>query len=489
MILNRDELTHFEGDRSSRLVLKALEVAVDSVMPSALVRHAVKFNKKLLVRDIHGRVIMLPKFERVYVVGAGKASAGMAEALHSIFQYKAAESAITVPYGSKAKIRGVTVTKASHPVPDSSGLEGTKEILNILKKPRQGDLVFVLVSGGGSALMPLPAPGVSLAEKQRITNNLLRSGATIHEINVVRKHLSVVKGGQLLRHIDSSCTVVSLILSDVLGDDLGVIASGPTYPDKSTFSDALKIIKKYYIKGPNATVEHIIRGAKGEIEETPKPHDPIFSKVHNVLIGNNSIACRNAVRYLKKRGVQATYLGSDFDGEARDFGAYFARITSDVGNKPFAIVAGGETTVKLNKSKNGVGGRNQEAALACLMKLRRHEVAVAFMGTDGIDGNSDAAGALVSSKTISSAKRMRLEKYLNMHDSYHAFKKLHSLIFTGYTGTNVNDIAIACGPLTNSSLTRREIRQLEVTFLKDANKYLGKQHSGYLDRGSPSTYA
>lgn len=476
MILNRDELTHFVGDRSSRLVLAALEVAVDSVMPSTLVRHAVKFNKKFSVRDIHGRVIRLPKFDRVYVVGAGKASAGMAEALCSIFHYKAAESAITVPYGSNAKIKGVTVTKASHPVPDSSGLEGTKKILNVLKKPREGDLIFVLISGGGSALMPLPAPGVSLAEKQRITSNLLSSGATVHEINAVRKHLSAVKGGQLLRHIDSSCTVVSLILSDVLGDDLGVIASGPTCPDRSTFSDALKIIKKYYIKGPGATIEHIIRGAKGEIEETPKPHDPIFSKVHNVLIGNNSIACTNAARYLKKRGVQTAYLGSEFDGEARDFGAYFARITSDLGNKPFAIVAGGETTVKLNKSKNGVGGRNQEAALACLMKLRRH-VTVAFMGTDGIDGNSDAAGVLVSSKTISFATRMHLEKYLNLHDSYHAFKKLHSLIFTGYTGTNVGDIAIACGPLTNGSLTRREIHQLEVTLLKDAKKYLGKQHS------------
>ena len=444
LIINRNELTRFEGNRASRLVLDALEVAVDSVMPSVLVSRAVKFNKTLLVRDIHRRVIKLPKFDRVYVVGAGKATGGMAEALRSILQDKIADGAITVPYAINRNIKGISVTKASHPLPDMSGVKGTRKILNVLKKARQNDLVFVLISGGGSALMPLPTLGVSLAEKQLITNQLLRSGASIHELNAVRKHLSAVKGGQLLRHIDSSCIVVSLILSDVVGDDFGVIASGPTCPDYSSFADALQIIEKYDIKNSRATVEYIVKGVKGEIEETPKPNDPIFSKVHNILIGNNSIACTNATSYLKKHGVRAINMGSGFEGEARDFGAYLARITTNLGSKPFAIVAGGETTVKLNKSKNGVGGRNQEAALACVVKLRRHDVAVAFMGTDGIDGNSDAAGALVSPKSISLVTRIHLKQYLNNHDSYHAFKKLNSLIFTGQTGTNVNDIAIIC---------------------------------------------
>lgn len=444
MIINRGELTRFHSDRSSRLALAALEAAVDSVRPSVLVGRAVKFNNKLSVRDIHDRIIRLRKFDRVYVVGAGKATAGMADALCSILRGRVAGGAITVPYGSKAKIKGISVAQASHPVPDLSGAEGTKKILSVLKKAREGDLVFVLISGGGSALMPLPAPGVSLADKQRMTDLLLRSGASIHEINTVRKHLSAVKGGQLLRHIDSSCAVVSLVLSDVVGDDPGVIASGPTCPDRSTFADALKIIKKYRIKGPDAALEHIARGARSEIEETPKPRDPIFSRVRNILIGSNSIACANAASYLKKRGVKAVQLGSEFDGEARDFGVFLARLASDLGDKPFAIVAGGETTVRLSRSKNGVGGRNQEAALACMMKLRRHGVAAAFMGTDGIDGNSDAAGALVSQKTISLAAKIDLKKYLDSHNSYHAFKKLHSLIFTGYTGTNVNDVAIIC---------------------------------------------
>jgi glycerate-2-kinase len=444
LIVNHRELARFHSDKSSRLVLAALEAAVESVKPEDLVKRAVKFDRELLVRDIHGKAIRLRKFERIYVVGAGKAAAGMAGALRSILRGRIAGGAITVPYGVKAEIRGIPVTRASHPVPDRSGIEGTKKILTVLNKTKQGDLVFVLISGGGSALMPLPALGVSLADKQKMTNMLLRSGASIHEMNAVRKHLSAVKGGQLLRHIDSSCTIVSLILSDVVGDNLEVIASGPTYPDRSTFKDAIKILKKYSIKNPEAALAHIARGANREIEETPKLHDPIFSRVHNMLIGNNSIACASAVSHLKKCGVQAVHLGSEFDGEAKDFGTFLSSLASDLGSKPFAMVAGGETTVRLSRSENGTGGRSQEAALACMMKLRRNDVALACMGTDGIDGNSDAAGALVSPKTIALAKKLDLKKYLDSHDSYHAFKKLRSLIFTGYTGTNVNDIAIIC---------------------------------------------
>jgi glycerate-2-kinase len=319
---------------------------------------------------------------------------------------------------------------------------GMKKIIDVLGKAGQGDLVFVLISGGGSALMPMPAPGVSLHDKQRITNLLLGSGASIHEVNVVRKHLSSIKGGQLLRHVNRSCTVVSLILSDVTGDDVAAIASGPTCPDNSTFEDAQKILKKYCIKSPGTVDRHISKGARGEISDTPKPGDPVFSSVHNMVIGNNAVACKSAVDYLKQRGLRAVHIGSGFDGEARDFGRFLARLSSDLAGAPFAIVAGGETTVRLDRSRNGIGGRNQEAALACAMELGQ-DVTAAFIGTDGIDGNSKAAGALVSPKATLLAKKMDLQKYLDRHDSYHALKKMHSLIFTGYTGTNVNDIAIA----------------------------------------------
>jgi glycerate 2-kinase len=444
LIVNRHKLERFHSDRSSRLILSTLEVAIDSVRPEPLVKHAVKLsNRQLTLRDIYGKVARLREFDRVYVVGAGKAAAGMAYALCSILHNRVAAGAITVPYGTRANIKGVLVTQASHPIPDRAGIKGTRNILSILKKADQTDIVIVLISGGGSALMPLPASGVSLADKQKITGSLLRSGASIHEINAVRKHLSAVKGGQLLRHVNKSCAVVSLILSDVIGDDLGMIASGPTYPDSSTFGDALRILRKYRIKIPEGAAQFIAKGIKGKIEETPKPHDQVFSRIHNMLIGNNAIACKAATVYLKKHGVKAVHLGSEFDGEAKEFGAFLARLTLNFGRKQhFAIVAGGETTVRLNRRKNGLGGRNQEAALACLAKLDRQDVVVGCMSTDGIDGNSDAAGGLVSPKTIVLAKKMDLQKYLDMHDSYHALKKLRSLIFTGYTGTNVNDISI-----------------------------------------------
>jgi glycerate 2-kinase len=442
-------LERFHKSKSSSLILSTLAAAIDSVKPVPLIKRAVKFsNSKLTVRDIYGNVAKLGEFDRVYIVGAGKATLGMACAVCSVLENKVAAGAITVPYGTKAKeIKRVLVNEASHPIPDKAGLKGTRNILSILRKADQNDLVIFLISGGGSALMPLPAPGISLADKQKITSTLLRSGASIHEINAVRKHLSAVKGGQLLRHVNESCALLSLILSDVIGDDLGMIASGPTCPDSSTFTDALNILRKYRIEAPVAAIQYVAKGAKSKIEETPKPQDELFSRIHNVLIGNNTMACKAAVGYLKKRGMQAVNLGSEFDGEAKEFGAFLAQRALGLGCKRLAIVAGGETTVKLGRRKNGAGGRNQEVALSCLAELDRNDVAIGCIGTDGIDGNSDAAGALVSPKTLMLAKKMDLEKYLKMHDSYHAFKKLNSLIFTGFTGTNVNDIAVVCPEL------------------------------------------
>ena len=450
LIANRSELDRSHNDSSVQLILSALEAAVSSVDPAALVSRAVKFDgDKLAVRDIYGNKIKLHDFNRAYVAGAGKAAAGMAGAICSMLRDRVAAGAMTVPRGTKFENAGIiSVTEASHPIPDKAGVQGAKNIAGVLEKAGEGDLVFVLISGGGSALMPLPAPGVSLQDKQRMTNSLLRSGASIHEMNAVRKHLSAIKGGQMLRHVNRSCTVVSLVISDVIDDDLGAIASGPTHPDRSTFKDALQIVKKYrLVSNSDPAVRHIVRGAKGEVEETPKPGDPIFANVHNMVIGNNAIACTSAVDYLRQSGLQALHLGSRFDGEAQDFGRFLARLASDLGRSsvPFAVVAGGETTVKMGRAKSGRGGRNQEAALACAIELdRRDVVTIACMGTDGVDGNSDAAGAIVSPKTIL-LKKAEMRKSLAGHDSYHALKKMNSLIFTGRTGTNVNDIAIIVG--------------------------------------------
>ncbi len=440
MIKNRAALEKFHGKESS-LVLAALAAAIKSVDPRDIVRKSLSFrNGALVVRDIAGKSFKIEKFADVYIVGAGKASAAMAESAAEVLKGRIAGGAITVPRGTKASVGEISLTYASHPVPDSQGMRGAKKIVSVLEESKPDDLIIVVVSGGGSALMPLPAKGLTLKDKQEATTALLASGATIHEINTVRKHLSSVKGGQLVRHTRSR--VLSLVLSDVIGDDLAVIASGLTFPDSSTFSDAWQVIERYGITKKRAA-RHIARGARRLIEETPKPGDPVFARVTNVLVGNNTVACRAAVSYLRQKKVHAEYLGSGFDGQARNFGVFMARLVGDIGSRsPFALVAGGETTVRL-RGKSGTGGRNQEAALA--FALEHTKATAAFMGTDGIDGNSDAAGAIVSEKSVALAQKVDARAFLARHDSYHALKKMNSLILTGHTGTNVNDIAIIYG--------------------------------------------
>lgn len=441
MIKNRADLERFHG-RQSSLVLSALEAAIKSVDPGALVKKSLTFaDGTLVARGIKGENIRIGRFDDAYVVGAGKASAAMAAATIGTLKGRVAGGAINVPSSTDADVDGISVTHASHPVPDSKGVSGTKKIIEVLEKAKEKDLAIVVISGGGSALMPLPAKGITLQAKQQVTSALLASGASIHEINAVRKHLSAVKGGQLVRHTRSR--VLSLVLSDVIGDDLAVIASGPTFPDATTFSDAQWVLEKYGLDETTAA-RHIARGARGTAKETPKPGDQVFARVSNILIGNNELACSSAAGFLRRKKVRTEYLGSAFDGEARDFGAFIAKLAGDIKSKsPFALIAGGETTVRLGK-KSGKGGRNQEAALGCaLVGLKG---VAGFIGTDGIDGNSDVAGALVSKKSIELARKINAKKFLARHDSYSALEKMHSLIFTGYTGTNVNDIAVIYNP-------------------------------------------
>ncbi|MEO9294680.1 MAG: DUF4147 domain-containing protein [Nitrososphaera sp.] len=442
MIKNRADLERFHGKGASA-VLAALEAAINSVEPGSLVRRAVSYDKgAITVRDICGKRKRLSGFDNVYVVGAGKATAAMAEALYEMLGSRVSAGAINVPpKKGNFKNDAIVVTHASHPVPDENGVRGAKKILDIVRKADEDDLVIVLISGGGSALMPLPAKGVSLKDKQDMTARLLASGASIQEINVVRKHLSAIKGGRLVQK--AKCTIASLILSDVIGDDIGAIASGPTYPDSSTFADAMRIIKKYDIDGPAAVVRHIESGVCGRIQETPKKDDPVFflGRVHNFLIGNNAFACKAAVESLRRSGLKVKYIGSEYGGAAEDFGKLFSRTAANLKAR-HAVVAGGETTVRLGKNP-GMGGRNQQAALAYALSKPGNAVA-AFMGTDGIDGNSDAAGAIISQKSMALAEKILAERYLVAHDSYHALEKMNALLFTGLTGTNVNDIAVGC---------------------------------------------
>jgi glycerate 2-kinase len=461
IIANRGLLEKYHaGYKSLNITLSALEYAIQSVDPKILVKKSLGLvDSTLIVTDINYKKIkfQLEKINSIYVVGAGKAAAKMTEGVCDQLKGRVSSGVINVPYDNKTRIdERISINRAGHPIPNADGLNGTLKIVETLEKANESDLIVVLISGGCSALMPLPANGISLSQKQRITNHLLTSGASIHEINIVRKHLSRIKGGQLLRFVKNGCIVISLILSDVIGDNMNTIASGPTFPDDSTFQDVAAILKKFKLWNDRGKicpiVNHVKEGMKGIISETPKKEDPIFNRVHNFLIGNNVVACNSAVNYLKKNGLNSVTLGSHYDGESRVFGALLSKLAYDfVGiSKSFAFVLGGETTVEIkNAGKNAKGGRNQEAILTALLtsKIRTNvDITIASVGTDGIDGNSDAAGAVITptTKNISKSKKVNIIKYIQDHNSHSALKRLNSQIITGLTGTNVNDIAIIC---------------------------------------------
>jgi glycerate-2-kinase len=399
---------------------------------------------------VNGYAFDLKKFKNIYVVGGGKASGAMAEALEEVLGKHIKKGLVNVPRGSEHKRGIIELHEASHPIPDEAGVEGTRRMLKMVEHAKEDDLIICLISGGGSSLMPLPRGGISIADKREITNALLKCGATINEINTVRKHISDFKGGWLAKKAYPA-TILNLILSDVVGDPLDFIASGPTVPDSTTFSDAIKVLKKYELwsEAPASIRKVLSDGERGIISETPKADDEAFKNVFNVVVGNNRLASLTAQEHLNSEGLNTLLLTATLEGEARQVGVILASIAQEVsasGNpvpKPAGIVAGGETTVTV--TGKGRGGRNQEIALAAAQNLKgTNGVVVASLSTDGIDGPTDAAGAIVDGKTLDRATKMQLipEKYLVQNDSYNFFSKLDDLIFTGPTGTNVNDVSV-----------------------------------------------
>ncbi|MEM3641526.1 MAG: glycerate kinase [Candidatus Bathyarchaeia archaeon] len=436
-------------DRKARaLALKSLETAVKAADPKRIMKQRISLRNSVLRVD--GYCFDLKKFKNIYVIGGGKASGSMAEALEEIIGKHITFGLVNVPRGSQHKTGIIRLHEASHPVPDKSGVEGTKRMLEIAEKAGEEDLIICLISGGGSSLMPLPRDEITIADKSKITEDLLKSGATINEINTVRKHVSEFKGGWLAKKAFPA-TILNLILSDVLGDPLDFIASGPTVPDSTTFNDAVKILRKYGLweKAPWSVRKVLSNGERVLIPETPKAGDEAFKKVFNVVVGNNRFASLAACEALKSEGLNTLLLTAVLEGEARHAGTVLASVAREVatsGNpvpKPAGIVAGGETTVTV--VGDGLGGRNQEIALAAALKISGLDgVVVASFSTDGVDGPTDAAGALADGKTLAKAKKMRLnaEKYLAKNNSYNFFSKLGDLIFTGPTGTNVNDVSV-----------------------------------------------
>lgn len=382
---------------------------------------------------------------RVWVVGAGKASARMAAAAEKALGKRIAGGWINTKDEHLAKVKRVTLHECSHPVPDTRGERGAREIAEIARRAAKDDIVLALFSGGASALMPLPAAGISLDEKQATTRLLLECGATIHEINCVRKHISGIKGGQLAA-LAYPARVVSLLLSDVIGDDLDVIGSGPTAPDRSTAGDARQVLERYGIwdRVPKAVGERIASGA-----ETPKPDDAAFRRTKNIVIGSNRIAAKAAAREARRLGYRTAILSTFVDGETREIARMHAAILKEICvsgsplRRPACAITGGETTVTIRG--NGKGGRNQEFALAGAIALEGVSgCGILSAGTDGTDGPTDAAGAWADGTTVARAKSKGLDPAaaLRRHDSYPFFQALGDLIVTGPTGTNVMDLRI-----------------------------------------------
>lgn len=380
---------------------------------------------------------------RVLVVGMGKAGAPMAQAIEEIFGNEIDAGAVTVKYEHVAPTRKIKINQAGHPLPDENGVRATQEIVNLLRDVSKDDLVICVVSGGGSALMEWLVEGVTLDDLRALTNELLRCGATINEINALRKHLSRVKGGQLAR-LAQPARVLALILSDVLGSPLDVIASGPTAPDSSTFADCLRIVDKYALREniPPPILEHLERGTRGEIPETPKTDDALFARVTNVIVADNQIACDAAAREAKRRGYALEIVGTQLQDDAREVAVKLAqrglRAQPDT-----CILGGGEPTVILHGS--GKGGRAQELVLAAAREIAGdHNLVVLSAGTDGTDGPTDAAGAIADNETMARARALGLDAdaFLENNDAYPFFRALDDLVLTGPTNTNVNDLMI-----------------------------------------------
>jgi glycerate 2-kinase len=422
--------------------------ALSAVDPRIALRSFVTVRRNTM--QVGGRRYDLSQIGHIYVVGAGKANGAMAEAVEDLLVERITEGAITVKYGHLKKLRKIKTTEAGHPVPDKEGIAGTHKIVDLLTRANERDLVISLISGGGSALMPLPVEGISLADKRKVTDLLLKCGATIEELNAMRKHLSRIKGGQMAR-LAFPATVVNLMLSDVIGDAVDVIASGPSVPDMSTFRDCDCIIEKYRLseKLPRSVADHIRQGVSGTVSETPKPGDPVFDRVQNVVIANNSLAVKGAGKRARQLGYRTLVLSTSITGETREVAHVHGAIAREIHasahpiKAPACILSGGETTVTIRGS--GLGGRNQEFALATALDIHELDQTVVLSGgTDGTDGPTDAAGAFADSTTVARAKHMGLDphNYLNRNDSYHFFHRLGDLLITGPTHTNVMDVRI-----------------------------------------------
>jgi len=412
----------FTRSLSDPRIARALAAALDAVEPGAAVRRYLDAKP-------------LPEVRRVYVLGLGKASLPMSAAV--INSTRVSGTLVVCKHAAGADLEPATVIEGGHPVPNGNSLAAGEAALELVSKLNEDDMLVCLISGGGSSLMT--APLIPLEELQALTSALLACGARIDEINTLRRHLDRVKGGGIAW--STRARVLSLILSDVVGSPLEAIASGPTAPDPTTREDTLAIMRKYDLSIPDP-----VREALSSSLETPKARDPIFARVRNVIVGDNATAAKAALGQAEEEGFHAEYLGSDWQGEARKAGVKLAGRLLERRARPFCLVAGGETTVTIRG--NGKGGRNQELALAAAVALDGiPDTMLISLASDGEDGPTDAAGAVVTGKTLGRAKKLGLDaaEHLSRNDAFPFFDTLNDLIKIGPTGTNVNDLTFLFG--------------------------------------------
>lgn len=436
------------GSRQRRTDARQIfDAAIKASDPRQCVLDALHLDSDKLIIADHS--FELARFTEILVVGAGKATPAMASAVEERLG-DMVQGHINTKYGHKIPLEFIETTEAGHPLPDESGVAGTQSMLDMAARADSSTLLLCLFSGGGSALMPSPVPEISLVEKQRTTQELLSCGATIDEINAIRKHLSNVKGGKLAKKAVPA-TTVALMISDVIGDRLDTIASGPTYPDSTSFADCIEIIKHYGLssKIPTSVYDYIESGRRGKVPDTPNKAEKYFQSGLNLVVGNNTLALSAAETKARELGYEPLVLSSRIAGETRDVAGVHTAIAEEIANSgkpvkpPACIISGGETTVTIKGS--GKGGRNQEfAMIASLLLDGSDRITVLSGGTDGTDGPTDAAGAICDGNTVTRARGLGLEpkNFMRDNDSYHLFEPLGDLLITGPTGTNVMDLRL-----------------------------------------------
>jgi glycerate-2-kinase len=430
---------------------KIYQAALKAVEPEKLIRESISLNsQKLKVMD---RIFDLNAFEKIYLIAIGKAAPFMAAGLLNVIGNKIKGGIFLYLPGTKISLKKIAAYPASHPLPDERSLKAAVSILDIAKKANKKDLLFVLISGGGSAQICLPSGDISLEEKSIVTDKLIKAGADIKSLNIVRKHISDIKGGRLAAAAYPA-TIISLIISDVIHNDLSTIASGPTYWDYSTYKDACQVLKKHHLwnSTPDSVVRVIEKGIHGQIKETRRKEDEIFSRVFNFIIGDNNKALSAARKTAINFGYETEIITSSDQGEARETAKKYASLLHNIRPRRLFIpqttclLAGGELTVTVKGT--GKGGRNQEFILAVLKEMsqnkQNYEWLILSLGTDGIDGPTDAAGAWITPLTADRAQKLSLEynTFLKNNDAYNFFRQTGGLIFTGPTHTNVMDIRI-----------------------------------------------